>query len=70
MTVKLQSKGSDEEGICGEMDLLEPHIRGEPVGQNIATNDKELAGTFLVGYLPNHKEGAQDRNEALFVDGE
>ena len=31
---------------------------------------EELTGPVLVGALPNHKEGVQDGNEAIFVDGD
>ena len=52
------------------MDRLEPHDCGEPFGRNPATYVEELAGHVLVGDLTNLKEGVQDGNEAVFVDGE
>ena len=70
VTLKLQLRGSHEGGIRGEMDRLELHYQGEPVGQVLFLDGKELTGTVSVGALPNQKDGVQDRNEAVFIDGE
>ena len=47
----------------------ELHDRGEPVRSNIAADGEELAGTVLIGALTNVKEGAQDGNKAVFIEG-
>ena len=70
MNIELQPRGSHEGGISGEIDFLESHNRVEPIGRDLPPDGKELTGTVLAGALPNQKEGVQDENEAVFVDGE
>ena len=53
VTLKLQPRGSHEGGIRGEMDLLESHDCGDPVGQDLPLDGGEIAGPVLVGSLPN-----------------
>ena len=70
VTLKLQPQGFHKGGICGEIYRLELHDHGDPIGRDISLDGKDFAGPVLVDALPNSKEGVQDRNEAVFVDGE